>query len=232
VRPLFVLIHSPLVGPYTWSLVAEELQRRGIDVLVPVLDPGPPVDEPYWRLHARSVARALAAAPREQPALLAAHSGAGPLLPAVRHFSERPVAGYLCVDAGIPVDGGSRLGPPDSPFARAVRPSLEAGVPYPRWDDAMLAPLVPQPERRRRLLAELRPQPLAFFAEPLPVFDGWPDAPAGYLLFSPAYADDAARAEALGWPVTRLDAGHFHMLVDPVAVIGALLDLARHSGVT
>ncbi len=28
----FVLIHSPLVGPLTWSLVAEDLRRRGIGV--------------------------------------------------------------------------------------------------------------------------------------------------------------------------------------------------------
>ena len=43
----FVLIHSPLVGPLTWSLVAEDLRRRGIDALVPTLhddDTG----LPYW----------------------------------------------------------------------------------------------------------------------------------------------------------------------------------------
>ena len=34
---MFVLIHSPLVGPLTWTLVADELQRKGIEVVVPVL---------------------------------------------------------------------------------------------------------------------------------------------------------------------------------------------------
>src|SRR6266568_1411664 len=34
---LIVLVHSPLVGPFTWSLVAKPLQADGFDVLVPVL---------------------------------------------------------------------------------------------------------------------------------------------------------------------------------------------------
>lgn len=33
----FVLVHSPLVGPVTWSWVAEELRSRGQKVVVPVL---------------------------------------------------------------------------------------------------------------------------------------------------------------------------------------------------
>jgi hypothetical protein len=34
---LMVLVHSPLVGPFTWSLVARQLQAGGFDVLVPTL---------------------------------------------------------------------------------------------------------------------------------------------------------------------------------------------------
>jgi hypothetical protein len=35
---LVVLVHSPLVGPFTWSLVAQRLQALGgFDVLVPIL---------------------------------------------------------------------------------------------------------------------------------------------------------------------------------------------------
>jgi hypothetical protein len=34
---VFMLIHSPLVGPFTWSLVAEELRARGQEMFVPTL---------------------------------------------------------------------------------------------------------------------------------------------------------------------------------------------------
>ncbi len=33
----FVLIHSPLVGSLTWRPVAERLQQRGFESVVPVL---------------------------------------------------------------------------------------------------------------------------------------------------------------------------------------------------
>ena len=39
-RPVLVLVHSPLVGPFSWSPVAEVLRRRGETVLVPDLGPG------------------------------------------------------------------------------------------------------------------------------------------------------------------------------------------------
>ncbi len=36
-RPTFVLVHSPIVGPATWSGVRTELEARGRKALVPVL---------------------------------------------------------------------------------------------------------------------------------------------------------------------------------------------------
>ena len=46
--PLLILIHSPLVGPFTWSLVAKRLRQRGIETLVPVLIDVEETDAPYW----------------------------------------------------------------------------------------------------------------------------------------------------------------------------------------
>src|SRR5437868_5068944 len=56
---VFALLHSPLVGPFTWSLVAEHLRQRGVETAVPALDDveGSPV--PYWQQHAGAVARGL-----------------------------------------------------------------------------------------------------------------------------------------------------------------------------
>ena len=75
------------------------------------------------------------------------------------------------------------------------------------------------------LVASLRPRRLDFFTEPLPVAAGWPDAPCGYLRLSAAYDTWLERARALTWPTASLDAGHFHALVDPGGLAGALLAL-------
>ena len=90
----FVLVHSPLVGPLTWSRVAADLRKRGIEALTPALqqDDDP---EPFWKQHASSVAPALRALPSDRSVILAGHSGAGPILPAIRLEADRPIAGYL-----------------------------------------------------------------------------------------------------------------------------------------
>lgn len=103
-----VLIHSPLVGPLTWSLVAEDLRRRGIDALVPTLhddDTG----LPYWQQFATVVAQTLDAVPVDRALTLIGHSGAGPLLPAIGRRARRRIGAYVFVDAGLPLDGRSYL---------------------------------------------------------------------------------------------------------------------------
>jgi hypothetical protein len=47
--PGFVLAHSPLVGPATWSLVVRELERRGRDAAVPSLLGIADAPSPQWR---------------------------------------------------------------------------------------------------------------------------------------------------------------------------------------
>jgi hypothetical protein len=124
------------------------------------------------------------------------------------------VASYVFVDAGIPHNGASYLGLlatelPDQ--VAAFRQMLQAGQRFPNWDDAMLRPLIPDPERRRSLLAEVYPLPLAFFEAPIPVFPTWPDAPCFYLQLSAAYETSAAQAQQRGWASSAIQAGHFHM---------------------
>jgi hypothetical protein len=91
---------------------------------------------------------------------------------------------------------------------------------------ADLAEIVPDPAGRRALLAELRPRALPFWQERLPVPVNWPAAPCAYLQFSPGDDAPAAQARQLGWACCKIDAGHFHMLVDPVGVTEAILTLA------
>jgi hypothetical protein len=218
---LFVLIHSPLVGPSTWIRVADLLRKRGHDVVTPAL--AHPVTAPFWPRHVEPVAAALADRPAAAPVVLVGHSGAGPLLPAMAQAAARPVAALLFVDAGMPAPGLSRLEMDDfGPYLRAL---YGRGERFPNWRDEDLRDLLPDPAWRARLLAELRPQPLAFWEEPLPTTDLDPATPGAYLQFTSSYDEAAARARRRGWPYRHLPAGHFHMLVDPQAAADAILDL-------
>jgi pimeloyl-ACP methyl ester carboxylesterase len=222
------LIHSPLAGPLTWSLVAVRLRESGIEARTPGLRDSAESDAPYWRQHAESVAEALQAIPPDRPLILVGHSGAGSLLPAIRQAAGHPVAGYIFVDAGLPHDGRSRLDEmeAESPeYAAELREHLVSGGRFPEWSDDDLRDILADERLRRQLVAELRPRALDYFTEPVPVISGWPDAPCSYIQLSPAYARPAAEARHASWPVRTFDAGHFHMLVDPDAVAAALQEL-------
>ena len=204
----FTLIHSPIVAPSTWRAVAEELRRRGAEAVVPDLGTAPDPAELFWRQHARAAAGALDRVPADAPLVLVGHSGAGVLLPLIRAAAGR-----------------SRRTSSSMPGCRArVRGWAQAGE--------QLAPLVPDPSARAELLAGLRPPPLAFWEEEIPVPPSWPDAPGALLRFgaNPAYDDAEAEARQLGWPVRRLPGAHFHPLTAPAEVADALIALADALG--
>jgi hypothetical protein len=230
-RVTFVLVHSPLVGPLTWSLVASELRRRGSDALTPEVRAHADTAKPFWERHARSAAAAMASLPSDRAIVLVGHSGAGALLPAIRAISDRPVAAYLFVDAGIPRDREPRL---TGGAVAQMRGIYDRGGAFPDWTEDALVDIVPDAELRRALVADLRPQPWRFWEEPIPVSADWPDAPCAYLRFgaNPTYDDAAAEAQRRRWPLAALEGDHFHMLVDPHAVAEALVGLSRRMGVT
>ncbi len=188
---------------------------------------------PCWQQDAGAVAGVIKSFPDDRAFVLVGHSGAGMLLPAIRQLAERPAAGYIFADAGTPVDGRSRLDLlklelPE--VGEMVEQPLLEGERLPQWSDADLSDEIPDADTRQALLAELHPQGLTFYTEPIPVFAGWPDAPCAYLQFSQGYNYSAARARQMGWPTHNLHAGHFHLLLDPQAVAGALIELVRVMG--
>jgi len=230
--PVFVLVHSPLVGPLTWGPVAAELHGRGYPVVVPALRAGETAGPPYWRQHVTAAMAALDGLDATWPLVLVGHSGGGVLLPAIAAAAGRPVAAYLFVDADLPHDGRSRLGRfADAADADAFRAAATGGL-IPTWTEDDLAKVIPDFGLRSAFVAELRPLPLAVYEEPIPVPAPWPDAPGGYLQFSAPYDTAAAEARTLGWPLLAMPSGHFQMLVDPAGVTDALLDLLARLGVS
>jgi pimeloyl-ACP methyl ester carboxylesterase len=229
---IYVLVHSPLVGPLTWKLVADEMRQRDIGVIIPKLVDSPDSKEPYWKQHAESVARALTEIPRDTWVTLVAHSGAGPLLPVIRASFPNPVRAYVFVDAGIPGAGATRLDlmkSEDPDWANQFQEYLEAGGQFPNWSAEELQEIIPDDSLRTQMVAEIHPRALDFFTEPIPVFDGWPDGSCVYILFSPPYKRAAVYAREAGWQTYELEAGHFHMLVDPKAVTDLILEAVDHS---
>jgi hypothetical protein len=231
--PLFVLVHSPLVGPFTWVPVANELQRRGQEVLLPELIDDGSARTPYWKQHAKSVARSLESSPVQRPVILVGHSGAGPLLPAIRAALAQPVTAYIFVDAGVPQAGSRRLGSGTTEdsrqWAEELRQHLRTGGRFPTWSFDDLAQIIPNPQFVEKMLSELRPRGLDYWEEPIPVFEGWPDAACVYLQFSPVYDEQAAIAQQRSWPYSIIAGGHFHMLVDPPAVAEAIIGLVDNA---
>lgn len=216
---------SPFLGPATWEPVAERLRVAEGNVLIPVLEDDGGSPEPFWAQHAASVAGAVGDA---GAATLVAHSGAGPLLPAIGEAVGGSPAAYVFVDALVPGDGLSRLDllarvSPEA--AEELGLEMGGGRQAPSWTDDQLAGAVPDPAVRRNVLSEMRPRERRFFEEPIPVPEGWPDAPTGYLQLSAFYGPAAADARSRGWPVRVIQADHLHTVVDPAAVAGALTDL-------
>lgn len=226
VRPTLVLVHSPLLGPATWEAVHRLLNEASWRVIVPRLLNDAPAGGLYWRRHCENVRAALDAANINGPLVLAGHSGAGPVVPALAEASGRSCAAYVFVDSDLPradrsrFDRFDRAADVEALRARAVHDMLP---PWNEWfGEEVMAALVPDPVARQKVLAEALPTPLTLYDEILPVPSNWPDAPCGYLQLSGAYDKQARQAESQGWPTERLASNHLGMVTQPAAVTSCL----------
>ena len=186
-------------------------------------------EPPYAETYLSRAAGALASLPLGRTVLLVAHSNAGLFLPAIAQLLAPREYALLFADASIPpVEGGDvTLVPPvflDELRAMAVDGILPPWTEW--WPDEATAGLYPDPATRRRVAAEEPRLPLSFYEESVEVPAGWAHQPCAYLRLSEGYEPEAATAAGLGWPTVRLSGEHLHMLVDPVAVADALVDLA------
>lgn len=230
---VYVLIHSPSVGPGTWAPVADRLRQAGHEVVVPSLLGVADGGAPYWPRAVVAVRDALGEAGTREPAVLVPHSNAGLLLPLIAEGMEHPLAGTVFADASIPADSGSTTATEEEflPFLRGL--TGEDGR-LPRWTDWWgdedVAALLPDPAVRQAVVAEQPRLPLDFYLQVIPQPRGWTARPSGYLLFSAGYMALADQARQRGWPVTVTEGDHLHQVVDPDAVASALVELASSFG--
>ncbi|WP_406432445.1 alpha/beta hydrolase [Streptomyces sp. NBC_00631] len=227
-QPIFVLVHSPSVGPSTWRPVAEHLTAAGHQVRVPSLlhiGAGAP---PFWPRVVDAVRDDLRQVPADSPVTLVVHSNAGLFLPVIRSGLDQPVAGSIFVDAALP----ARIGPTPvaTPELLEFLSPMAVNGRLPRWTDwweeADVAPMFSDPVVRRTVTEEQPTLPLSYYEQHIPTPRAWDDHPCSYLLFGPPYDDLAAEARQRGWRVAHLPGAHLHQIVDPAGTARHLVAFA------
>lgn len=214
----FVLVHGPPAGPATWHWVAEALTSAGHGVVVPDLRQAAVSGQ-----HAAVVREVVAACPSDID-VVAGHSGAGILLPAIANSLSTPVRPRLVfVDAAIPdCEGEARLNPD---VVDLFRPLAVDGV-LPPWSvwlgEGGVERMIPNSEMRARVVAELPELPLTLFEDALSVPAGRCEWSWDYLLLSEDMRVEAERARSIGWSVVE-DVGNHLDVVDRAAEVAATL---------
>ena len=226
-HPLFVLVHSPLVGPYSWALVADALITRGNAVVVPEIRSLEHEGPPFWERHLEAISQAIESQPPND-VILVGHSGAGRLLPVAGLRTSSNVAGYVFVDSDIPSETESRLDAMPKELAQQFRDAAEDGL-LPPWPEEVFENEIKDEQVRKQLVSELSPLPLRVYEEEIPCPSEWPDAKCAYIRLSHRYPDAEARAEKEGWEIHRFDGDHFFILVAPDEVAAALIQITSRS---
>lgn len=221
----FVLLHSPVLGPYSWRAVAEVLAGEGAAAQVVALPRLSSMDEGFYEALADAAAAQIAT--DGEPAVLVAHSGAGALVPAVSQ-RRQDLAGAIFVDAILPHPGRSWFDTAPADLRHHLRSgAMQGRLPawHEWWPPGALQRLVPDEAGRSALIAELEPIPVAWFEAVAPA--GEAPAKSAYLKLSEAYEDEARAANRFGWPLVRLPMNHLAPVAQPGAVASALIGLAE-----
>ncbi len=204
----FCLLPSPLTTPAVAGPLATSLRSRGHEAVV--------AGAGGSSVHAVFGGFVDAA---DGADVVVPHSNAGRFGPGV---AEAVRATLVCVDSLLP---GDALEPGMVQFLRDRELSDGLLAPWSAW-----WPRVDLDEvvgGHWDLLTTDEPRvPLAMLAEQPPVPDDWPARTSGYVAFGETYAEQAALAEASGWPVRRLEGKHLHLLTHPDEVAVAVLQLA------
>ena len=208
---MLVLVGSPLLGGAAWQPVASLLDAA--------------VVTPAGGSAAEVLASLLAQVPDEPGLVLVPHSNAGLYAAAVA--AERDVRAVVFVDAGIPAADGPTPTAPAQALGFLGGIADEDGIlpPWTRWwPEEDVAALFPDAAARSAVEADQPRLPLSYFSDAVPPAPL--EMPCAYLAFGETYAEEVARATASGWPVSRLDGRHLHLLVDPAAVAAEIRRLA------
>lgn len=207
-----VLLHSPLVGPGTWRLLAPALAARGFAVAVPDYSDVMAGSPPYYSALVE-VARTATLSEAFDRTILIAHSGAGPLIPAIA--DGQLATGAIFMDALLPHPGRSWFSTAPHPLRKRLLALArdDRVSPWHRWwPEGVLAALFSRAGDYECFVAEQHDLPLAYFDEPAPAISLPENFPSAYLQLGAGYEAEAALAERWGWPLLRAPLHHLAML--------------------
>jgi pimeloyl-ACP methyl ester carboxylesterase len=219
VSTTLLFVHSPVVGPSTWSYTAEVLRQNGFGCAVPDMTDVAAMGRPYYPKYAKAAAAAVE--DTSGTVVVIGHSAAGALLPAVAEAVGDRTRGAVFVDAMLPQPGRSWFDTAPPGLEEQLRGLAVDDVlpPYHEWfAPGTLAELVPDPSRRERLIGEIPRLPVAYFDEPAPQARFEESVACAFLRLGAPFDRAADKAERLGWWVTRRDWDHLWMLSAPQAV--------------
>jgi len=223
-----VLVHSPLLSPAFWGPVAAVLRGRGQFVFTADMSSALAKGHGYADAQADLVASAVDC----DMVRLVAHSGAGPILPAI---AERlrgrgvTVSDSVFVDAGLPHPGRSRFSVLPKPAVAHLLSMIVDGwlPPWPSWwSPEDFREMVSDAGLRRQLIAACPHHPVGLFSEPMPAGDQTAIGRRRFCRLSSTYDAAADQAARDGWEVTRMAAQHLAPITDPEPVADAIQELA------
>lgn len=213
-----LLIPSPYVGAISWRPTAALLPGSQ------VVDYGG-VAAPDWY---EGVADRTAAQAGGAPWIAVMHSGAGAFAPALSAASA-DLAGLIFVDSVLPYPGRSALESAPVAQIEQFKALTTDGLlaPWNTWfPEDPLPRLLPDARLREAFVRDLPRTPVAFLEAKSPDRSEWEPLPAAYVQLSRIYDDQAARAEARGWPVRRARLNHLAISSHPAEVAELLRGLA------
>lgn len=214
-----LLIPSPVLGPSCWEPVATLARQQGREVAIADLRPALETDGPLWpemvRL-ARAAGRSL-----PSPVDVAAHSGAGALLPGVGAAMGGSVGRLVFVDAVLPPPGGAHRYP-DHVRERALEMAAGNDL-LPPWLDWWPAEtvrrMIPDVSIEARLREDIPRIPVRWWEEDVPVPIAWAEHEHLYIRLSAAYDQELERARELGWRTLEVDSTHMGIVIEPEIVL-------------
>lgn len=218
-----LVLPSPFLPTGTYAPLAVALRRRGWGVVVS----SPPTAP---RDGSEVLARFATDAERVAPDVVLAHSNAGRYAAAVAPAG----AVVVLVDAALPPDAGDATLAPAALVDALAAMTGDDGLlpPWTRWwDEADLAPVVPDPAVLERIREDEPRVPLSYVRSRLAAPEGWGERPSAYLAFGGTYGEEVDRARALRWPVDVVPGAlHLHLLLAPDDVadrVAALVERVR-----
>ena len=223
-----LLVHSPLVGPSSWSDFASLARLAGADVVVPDLTGVAIARSPRWCYFVDEACSAVQHL--EGPVTVVGHSGAGVGLPVISAKLGDRCSSVIFMDAVVPPTSGAHR--TSTNLIQLLDQQNVDGVLrrwLEWWPDEVVRGLVPDLEQRSLLLDDMPRLPRAFYDEEVVMPDQWTSRAIGYLQLSPAYDADRKEAMDCNWPTISLNANHLSTLTAPDEVLTALQELVEAS---